>query len=976
MTIGGMSDFHTEYGMVSCSKPQDVRLRGSIPITFDSLSKSEDIDLMIFGGDYTSQATYPQANWERAKELLVTGARGIFAPGKATPVLYAGGNHEYDAAGYESSSGKTTYTAKSYVCWDYYNTPMKQDIGLLDEENTSKDNVEANSFYEWYSENGEHRFKLLAAYYYQINGLDFVVLNTGFYLARSNANYYYSTNSERWVANKLAQLYAEDPDRTVFFICHFPFEDSKGITSDGSGSEKSKGMHQNVNTGFGVNSSKELKAALAKYPNTIMLYGHDHGTNAAFIRERTSQRITRYDVDGKPISAFDSTHVDGIVPGEDEPIVGPTSVTSGTFYLKNVGNGLYFGNNGSNVAMSEDPIEAKVELISGGLFKTTFEGKYNLSCGGEGLYSLKDRLSSTNAQENGYWFLVEDTTAAPIVARQVSALVPDGNYIVVQNYNGNFAIGNTVKKNSSGSLRLTSTSVTISDNTVSFANMAAARNYIYTLESIPVEKPVLKEGEYYLKNILTGTSLGVYNKAIGFSTQESDRQLLKIQQRDSKLHDFKISYYVASDDVRYLYLDEDKLGYVFKKTGLMNEQDCAYLYHVEDTAAETITATLAEGFSIGESYIIVNSYTKNSEKTYYALGKPKYKPASVTSGSFYLKNLGNGLYFGNSGSDVNMSETPVEASVSLIDGGLFKTAFEGKYNLSCGGEGLYSLKSDRMSKTNAQENGYWFLVSDTTATPIVATQVSQLVAGNNYIIVQNYQGNYALGNTVKKNSSGNLRLTSASVTISDNTVSFADINAARDYIYTLEATEEPTSGELVDGCVSAVVVTPVDSVITMDASSVKGCIYTVEEKYVEPEPEGDPSFVSCFLGSMRYYDNDAEGSWSSQTDAQRERTGKIIQALLIYVYDNRIEFQMKNFGESGTITDQNGKPTSLKINSELAKYTIYRKITLHNDHPTETAIKVVPQEAGNGDMYNVYGMKVDGNYHGMVIIDGQKFFKE
>lgn len=52
---------------------------------------------------------------------------------------------------------------------------------------------------------------------------------------------------------------------------------------------------------------------------------------------------------------------------------------------------------------------------------------------------------------------------------------------------------------------------------------------------------------------------------------------------------------------------------------------------------------------------------------------------------------------------------------------------------------------------------------------------------------------------------------------------------------------------------------------------------------------GKKSFTSVFMGSMRYYNNSIDG-WVN------ENNSKVVQALMVYVYYDRIEFVMKNYG--------------------------------------------------------------------------------
>ena len=50
-------------------------------------------------------------------------------------------------------------------------------------------------------------------------------------------------------------------------------------------------------------------------------------------------------------------------------------------------------------------------------------------------------------------------------------------------------------------------------------------------------------------------------------------------------------------------------------------------------------------------------------------------------------------------------------------------------------------------------------------------------------------------------------------------------------------------------------------------------------------------FVSAFMGSLSYYNNRFNGGWLSAEQP------KVVQALMIYVYEDHVELEMKNYGE-------------------------------------------------------------------------------
>lgn len=86
----------------------------------------------------------------------------------------------------------------------------------------------------FYEKTLDGKYDLLAAFHYVINGFDFVCLNTGKFLYQSAINYQYSIESVTWCKNKLEEICKDDPDKTIFFMAHFPFADSKSIHVHGN----------------------------------------------------------------------------------------------------------------------------------------------------------------------------------------------------------------------------------------------------------------------------------------------------------------------------------------------------------------------------------------------------------------------------------------------------------------------------------------------------------------------------------------------------------------------------------------------------------------------------------------------------------------------------------------------------------------------------------------------------------------------
>ena len=333
LTIACLSDLHNQMSLIE-GPAENVRLRGVVKNTLETIKKEEDIDMMILCGDNTSDSTdIPKENWEKVRELITASAKDVFPDPGHTPILWVTGNHEYEIT-------------REYNAGDYYTYPMKDDVGELPEE---------DSFYEM---TYDDEFNLLAAYYYELYGFDFLCLNTGNFTYtypdgagegdKEYCNYRYSLESVEWIGRKLEEIYENDPNRekTVFFVSHVPFNDSNSIN-------KGKGLDESDA------ATVLLKKTLAKYPNLIQLYGHDHGGNAAFIREETAQRVTQYDIEGNKIT--DEVY---------SPLWQVEKVNGG-YTVQNEKDGKYLGYADNNLMLSDELKICQIEQAEGGYYITT-----------------------------------------------------------------------------------------------------------------------------------------------------------------------------------------------------------------------------------------------------------------------------------------------------------------------------------------------------------------------------------------------------------------------------------------------------------------------------------------------------------------------------------------------------------------------------------------------------------------------------
>ena len=422
LTIGCLSDFHIEGQYLNYSKPGQTDGIGLRPSTTKAINgmKKENVDMLILGGDYTSQTTIDQTNWIRARQLLVDTLRSVFGNRQYKPVVYITGNHEYQAPGdagnqwYSGSRNKT----KSWNSADYYSYPMKDDIGEL---------TTGECFYE-----SAGSQSLLAAFHYNILGVDVVALNTASCIYYDANSYAYTMESAKWCIEKIDELYNENPDRTVLFVAHIPFKDSNSVNPS-KGIKGEKGVPE------------YLKENLARHPDIIMLYGHDHGGDNAITQTMTSQRLTRYDVNGNVTYTTDITHVNGT-----EPDTGYVSPFQPFFCMKNVGSGMYLGKNdndkgsdNNNLNMMTAP--AEVTVTDNGI-SFPHNGKiYCLSCNDRSNFSAKPNGTGgmSEAKPTGashiYEVMASDLNSTKITGT-ISSYMTEGHYYIIT-HNG-FALGN------------------------------------------------------------------------------------------------------------------------------------------------------------------------------------------------------------------------------------------------------------------------------------------------------------------------------------------------------------------------------------------------------------------------------------------------------------------------------------------------------------------------------------------------------
>lgn len=427
-TIAILSDLHNQEELIS-GDIENVRLRGVISNVIKKIKEKENVDLLVLNGDYTSDASIPEANWIKVRNLIHDVSLEAFQENtEKKPVLFINGNHEYEVGKEDwNENGSANYNAG-----DYYTFPMKTNVGELNEN---------ECFYE---KTEDSKFNLLAAFHYVINGFDFVCLNTGKFFYTNAWDYQYSIESVTWCKNKLEEIYKDDPDKTVFFMAHLPFADSRSIHASGS-----KGLHD-------VESTRLLKSVLAKHKNLIYLYGHDHGGDNAYIRTETAQRVTQYDSNGNVYSDADFDD-------------------SGTsFCIQDIGD-KYLGYGDSNLNLLEYENTCTI---------TGSDDRFNIKVsGGDQPYIYFSTSSQTfscnqEAKDILLYEIVPTKSEEEFCAIQTSSIEDGKQYLIVsQNDDQYYALTNETNGQSGGDRRLKSVSLSVDGSNACYSDTDADDDY-------------------------------------------------------------------------------------------------------------------------------------------------------------------------------------------------------------------------------------------------------------------------------------------------------------------------------------------------------------------------------------------------------------------------------------------------------------------------------------------------------------------
>lgn len=580
LTFGCLSDLHSQQTLIS-GDVETVKLRGTITKTLNAMKAEKNLDLIVLGGDYLSDVTIPVENYLRTRELLVEATRGAFPEGSKTPVIYVNGNHEYEVANFDN-------VPKGYNAGDYYTTPMKTDIGTLADE---------DCFYEMADNGSSNPVRLLAAYHYVIKGFDFVVLNTGKYLFQGAWDYTYSQESVEWVESKLEEIYAENANKTVFFLIHIPFSDSNSLSA--------------ANKGISGATANYLKETLAKYPNLIMLYGHDHGKDTAYIREKTEQRVTVYDSNGEKW-----------IDPEDAANATPTA-----FYVKNAASGKHLTfDPSSNLTTTDAQSVATIEpssLVSNTYYIAYPDGEGGLrytQSGSSGRFSGNAALSANSSL---YVYKVEDVKAQQGTATRATAIEDGASYLFVAlSSKGGYWMLTNEPYGSGDGLRMVGTKVSdeVPGDKISYTQ--GTYSPVWTLEAVKESEEEESGVINYIQNYNTGKYLG-YNEV---NLAPVKRQSSDVTIAASTVTEGAFTFSLTNSTISNPYLYCGSNGRFSGNKDGANVSSQILAFEVENPEAEVLTAKQVTEITMGKTYMLVG--IKNG--AYYALTDSMHKEGHET----------------------------------------------------------------------------------------------------------------------------------------------------------------------------------------------------------------------------------------------------------------------------------------------------------------------------------------------------------
>lgn len=240
-TIACFSDLHVDYGIQYWDLPIRKSTIKAVNFVRDELGGA---DLVMVGGDITSQndknIPWTEEAFTKVQETIHNTVSSASKDGK---VLYVSGNHDSQAS---VASGGGFWSGD-------YEEYMKKEVGD----------------YEAALYNEGARYEELLCYRYNINGLEFIGINTPS-IAEAVSTVYY--NQIEWVAGELEKI---GKDKTVIILCHYPLTSLQDPDRE--------------------DLEALMRETLQKYPNVIYCYGHVHGDDEKYVWYETEELVRTAD---------------------------------------------------------------------------------------------------------------------------------------------------------------------------------------------------------------------------------------------------------------------------------------------------------------------------------------------------------------------------------------------------------------------------------------------------------------------------------------------------------------------------------------------------------------------------------------------------------------------------------------------------------------------------------------------------------
>ncbi len=266
LTLACIADGHVDYGLQS----QSPYMRNAVIKTLNRIGQEEDADLLLVGGDSTSDnddtpepGEWTESVYQRVVDAYADAVDVAIDSGRS---LWASGNHDCEAGQY--------YDYDSYAGFVEL---MQKTCGTpLSVYRQKDDPTVSNSSDPAYIKN------YVMGLHYNVEGFDFLILN-----APHMGDDQLSSGTVDWFEKRMKSI---GSSKTVFLICHYSLNDSRGMSRS--------------DYGLNVTDYAKFKQILLQYPNLIYLYGHNHGSSSipAYITSDTFQRITFYTSGGSVVS--------------------------------------------------------------------------------------------------------------------------------------------------------------------------------------------------------------------------------------------------------------------------------------------------------------------------------------------------------------------------------------------------------------------------------------------------------------------------------------------------------------------------------------------------------------------------------------------------------------------------------------------------------------------------------------------------